>query len=217
MVNGPGLAGGDALHAFGAAAAIEAAVGFGHGRGFGVALINFVKSLDPLGLGQLGHYGPGLEGGVFRHRRPVACFQGNGTQGEFPVGLQILAIHITVDGERGFPAGGHRGDGDIGTGDHVAAGKDAFPAGGQGHRVRLNEAPGGKVDAVSFGDKGEVGLLADGHDHQIGIMGFGFIFQIGGSETALVVKDPVHGPEFQAADLTIPGHNLLDAPAMDDL
>ena len=98
----------------------------------------------------------------------MPCFLGNGPQGQLAAGLEVLAIEIAVDGQRGFPARGHRGDGDVRTGDHVAPGKDALPAGGQGVRIRLDQAPGSEFDAVGLGDKLEVGPLADGQDDDIG-------------------------------------------------
>ncbi len=116
----------------------------------------------------------------------------DGAQRQLPAGLQILALEVAVDGDGRFPARGHRGDGDPGAGLHVAAGKDAFPAGGLGLRVGLDEAPGGELDAVGLGDELQVGLLADGHDDHVGVLGLGLIFKIGGGEAALLVEDPLH-------------------------
>ena len=45
----------------------------------------------------------------------------------------------------------------------------------------------------------------------------GLIFQIGGGEAPLLIKDPFHGPEFEAADLALPSQDLLDAPPVADL
>ncbi len=185
--------------------------------GLGKALVDFLKALDPLGRRQLRHHGPRLFDGVGRQRSPISLCLGNGPQGQFPPGFEVLAIEIAVDGQGGFPARGHRGDGDVRTGDHVAPGKDALPAGGQGVRIRLDQAPGGEFDAVRVGDKFEVGLLADGHDDDIGGSSSGLIFQIGGSEAPLLIKDPFHGPEFEAADLALPSQDLLDAPPVADL
>ena len=69
-------------------------------------------------------------------------------QGELPVFLQVLAPEVPVDGNGRLPARRHRGNGDIRSGDHVAAGKDLGPAGLQGLGIRFDKTPWRQLDLI---------------------------------------------------------------------
>ena len=214
--HGLGLAGDGALHTFGADPAVDAAGRLGHRLILLVAQVDFLEALDPLFHRGGPHQGPVLLFDVGPDRRPLALFLGDGPHRHLPAGLQVLALEIAVDGDGRLPARGHRGDGDIGAGLHVAAGKDAFTARGLGVRVRLDEAPGGELDLIGLGDELQVGPLADGHDDHVGSLGLGLIFEISGIKAALFVEDPLHRLQFDAGDLAAFRQDLLDAPAVDD-
>ena len=116
VVDGPGLAGGDALHALGADPAVEAARRLPLGLFLGVTLGNFIKA------------GAGVLRRQRRHHFPGRAFLVLGNLGPAFVGLlafgaaldHVHAPQIPVDGLRGFNAASHRLDGDPGAGVHIA-------------------------------------------------------------------------------------------------
>ena len=134
VVHGLGQAGLDALVAFRADAALEAALGFGQGLGLVVSQGNLQKIALPGGFGvQAAHRGPGLLG-LHGH---VRLFMGPLF---FPALAQILIVDEPVDAlGRLFPGrhGLHHGFGAV---DRVAAGKDPFNGGLAGDGIGFDAA-----------------------------------------------------------------------------
>ena len=137
VVDGPGLAGDDALHALGADPAVEASGRLPLGLFLGVTLGNFIKAGAGMLRRQGGHHFPGRAFLVFGNLGPAFV-------GLLAFGAALDHVHppeIPVDGLRGFDAAAHRLDGNPGAGVHITRGKDPGPGGLVGYFIDFNGAP----------------------------------------------------------------------------
>ena len=160
-----GAAGLHALVALAAVAAVQAAVGFGLAGFLGQALFHLVKIAPARFGGQFAHFG------ACRHRfvgwnRAVDRIV---TLDGLASGSYVDAVEIALDGLGCFLAGRNGADGHPGSGLQVAAGKNAFPAGGIGDGVHLGGAPAGELQVLNRVDGRQVRPLADGRNQLVDI------------------------------------------------
>ena len=161
MDQGVGQACLDALVAFAAHAARQAAVAFASRAKLVVAQLDLVEVTGPVLGRSVGHRGPGL----------LFLVLDWNIHDRFPPGaaafIQIDALNETVHGDGRFLA---RRDGfhDRGrAGDRVASGEDVGVLGLEGHRIYLDGPPVAQCAGALVGEAGPVGFLADGRDDRV--------------------------------------------------
>ena len=137
VVDGPGLAGRDALLALGADAAVEAALRLPLGLFLGVTLGDFLEAAAAVLRRQGGHHLPGRPSSSLgtSRQRLWASFAFSAAL------LQIHALQVAVDGLRRLDAAAHRLDGDPGPVCTSPAGKDPGPGGLVGDFIHFDGAP----------------------------------------------------------------------------
>jgi len=160
MVDGLGDAGIDALVALGADPAGQAALGLRQGLFLVEADAHFLEVRPPifrfhvgvLPPGNLGHLGDiGLVG------QPLFPVFG-------PAGRHVFPFEVAVDGNRRFLAGIDGLDHGLGTGNHIAAGKDAGDVRGEGYGIDIEVFPLIDGNAACLRNEIEIRFLADGGD-----------------------------------------------------
>ena len=162
VVDGPGLAGGHALHALGADAAVEAALRLPLGLFLGIALGDLLEGAAAILRRQVGHHLPDLAFLVLGDLAPALV----GLLALAAALLHIQALEVAVDGLRRLDAAAHRLHRDPGAGVHVARREDAGPGGFVSGFIHFDVAPAGQLDAAGL-ERPLGRFLADGRDDHV--------------------------------------------------
>ena len=188
--------------AFRADAAVQTARRFGHGLGFGVALIDFFKTVSVIERQTTSGYARGWNKLAFQN--PVIEFLlGKVCDGVFRFrDIHLLATQVTLYRCRGFMTGSDGFDNKRGSADRVTGSEYTRVAGGESIGVNIERIVSIDFYVTGLGDQGKPGLLASGEDNHISFNDkLGAFYYIGNPAPVIVDVELVNTLAFNSSNV----------------